>query len=149
MLCQLDDGSRGPVMRVRDGEDQGLDIALEQRADTHRTRLLGREDRRVGQAYRTELSGCLAEHDDDGVGRGIVCLLDTVVSPDDHRLVDDGDRGIGAFAALHRRSRLGQCLAHEELVVHGAMLADGLRPPVASIVRHPAATDPPPAGAVA
>ena len=32
-----------------------------------------------------------------------------------------------ALSALHRRPRLGQCLVHEELVVHAAMLADGLR----------------------
>ena len=37
---------------------------------------------------------------------------------------------IGALTALHRRPRLGQCLVHEELVVHAAMLADGLRPSV-------------------
>ena len=57
-------------------------------------------------------------------------LLDSVMGPHDHRLPDDSDRGIGALTALHRRPRLGQCLVHEELVVHAAMLADGLRPSV-------------------
>ena len=85
----------------------------------------------VASARRTapELAGGLAEHHDDGVGGRIVRLLDPIVGPDDHRLVDDGDRGVRALAALHRRPRLGQCLAHEELVVHAAMLADGLSRP--------------------
>ena len=57
------------------------------------------------------------------------------MGPHDHRLPDDGDRGVRALATLHRRPRLGQCLVHEELVVHAAMLADGLRP---SVMRRPA-----------
>ena len=126
-----------------------LDVALEQRADAHRAGLLGREDRRVGQADGTELSGRLAEHDDDGVGGRVVRLLDPIVRPDDHRLVDHRDRRVGALAALHRRPRLGQRLAHEELVVHGAMLADGSEPPVRPRCRSRTATVRPPAGAVA
>ena len=43
----------------------------------------------------------------------------------DHRLVDDGDRRVRALAARERGLRLGERLAHEQLVVHGPMLADG------------------------
>ena len=69
---------------------------------------------------RAELAGGLAKGDDDGVGGRVVRLLDAVVGPGDHRLVDDGDRGDRALAARQRRARLGQGLAHEELVVHAA-----------------------------
>ena len=60
------------------------------------------------------------------VGSFVSC--DPVVGPSDHRLVDDGDRSDGPLALGQRELRLGQCLAHEQLVVHGSMLADGPLP---------------------
>ena len=128
MLGQLDDGPGGAVAGVRDGEHERLDVALEQGADAHRARLLGREDRRVGEADGAELAGRLAQGDDDGVGGRVVRLLDPVVGTGDHRLVDDGDGGVRALAQGQRVARLGEGLAHEQLVVHAAMLADGFRP---------------------
>ena len=51
---------------------------------------------------------------------------------DDHRLVDDGDGRVRALAAFERQPRLREGLAHEQLVVHGPMLADGSRASVSA-----------------
>ena len=103
---------------------------------------MGREDRRVGEAHRAQLAGGLAQGHDDGMGGRVVGLLDPVVGPGDHRLVDDGDRGDGPLAAFEGEPGLGQCLAHEQLVVHGPMLADGPLPTVAGgAIRYRNATD--------
>ena len=137
------------VTQVRHGEDESLDIAFEKRSDTHRAGLLGGEDRRVGEADGAELAGGLAEHHDDGMGGRIVRLLDPIVGTDDHRLVDHGDGRIRALATLHGRPRLGQCLAHEELVVHGPMLADGLPARFGDLIGPEPQPSEPTAGAVA
>ena len=50
---------------------------------------------------------------------GSFVSLDAVVGPGDHRLVDDGDGGDRALARARAPARLGQRLAHEQLVVHG------------------------------
>ena len=46
-----------PSRVVRGGEDERLDVALEQRADAHRARLQGREDRRVGEPVACRACG--------------------------------------------------------------------------------------------
>ena len=104
MLGQLDDRAGGAVAVVGHGEDERLDVALEQGPDAHRARLLGREDRRVGEPDRTELAGGLAQGDDHGVGRRVVRLLDPVVGPDDHRLVDHGHGGVRSLARGRARA---------------------------------------------
>ena len=76
----------------------------------------------VAEIGGAELAGGLAQGDDDGVRGRVVRLADPVVGPGDHRVVDDGDRGDRALAALDRQPRLGQRLAHEQLVVHGPMI---------------------------
>src|SRR5436190_326914 len=124
MLSELDDGSRGAIVPVRDGEHERLDIALEERADAHRARLLGGEDGRVGEPDGPELSGGFAKYDDDGMGGRIVRLLDAVMGADDHRLVDHRDRGIRPLTVGESGPSLRQGLAHEQLVVHATMLAD-------------------------
>ncbi len=119
VLGELDHRSGGAVVRVRDGEDERLDVALEECPDTHRARLERREDRGTGQAVLAELPGRLAQRDDDRVGGGVVRLPDPIVGPRDHRLVDDGDRGDRALAQRQGILRLGERLPHEQLVVHG------------------------------
>jgi hypothetical protein len=65
----------------------------------------------------------------------------------DHRFVDDGDGGIRPLATGQRKLRLGEGLAHEQLVIHCRMLADvhprsashgALRNPPATRRAHPA-----------
>ena len=117
-----------PSCGVGDGEHERLDIALEERADAHRAGFLGGEDGRVREADGAELPGGLAKGDDDRVGRRVVRLEDPVMGADDHRLVDDGHRGVRPLAVREGGPCLGQRLAHEQLVVHDAMLADRFGP---------------------
>ena len=95
MLGELDDRAGGTVLVVRDRVDERLDVTLEEGPDAHRAGLAGGEDRGIGQSRGSELSSRLAEGDDDGVGGRVVRLLDAVVGSRDHRLVDDGDGGVG------------------------------------------------------
>ena len=74
----------------------------------------------LAEPVLAELPGGLAEGDDDGVGRRVVRLLDAVMGPGDHRLVDDGDRRDRALARGRCVARLRQGLAHEQLVVHAS-----------------------------
>ena len=138
-----------PSRSFGEREHQGLDVALEERADAHRAGLEGGEDRRIGEPGRAQLPRRLAERDDDRVGGRVVRLLDAVVGPGHHRLVDDGDGRDGPLPAGERELRLGERLAHEQLVVHGLdasrrvvrpsrrvrRIAAGRRNPRATIVR--------------
>ncbi len=103
MLGELDDGPRRAVAIVGHGVDQGLDVALEQRPDAHRAWLEDGEDRGVGQPVGTELPGGLAEGVDDRVGGRVVRLLHPVMGAGDHRIGDDGNRGVRALATGLRR----------------------------------------------
>ena len=103
MLRELEDGAGGSVHQVGHGEDERFDVALEQGPDAHRARLVGREDRGVGETLAAELAGGLSQGDDDGMGRRVGRLPDTVVRPGDHRLVDDCH---GCNGALVRGQRL-------------------------------------------
>src|SRR4051812_6255386 len=91
VLRELDDGTGRAVDRVRHRIDERLDVALEERADAHRAGFTGREDGRLAEAHRAELSGGLAERADHCVSRRIIRLLDAVVRPRDHRVVHDRD----------------------------------------------------------
>ncbi len=51
---------------------------------------------------------------------GSLQLLDSIVRPGDHRILDDRDRGDRPFAPGQRETRLCESLAHEQLVVHAA-----------------------------
>ena len=57
VLGELDDRAGGAVVRVRDGEDERLDVALEERPDAHRAGLERREDRGVWRAGPCRASG--------------------------------------------------------------------------------------------
>jgi hypothetical protein len=57
--------------------------------------------------------------------------MDTVPTARDHRFIDHGDGGDRAFARCQPELRFRERLAHEELVIHGSMLADDLTPTVA------------------
>jgi hypothetical protein len=83
-----------PSRVLATGVDERLDVALEQRPDAHRAGFLGREDRGIGESNRSELAGGLAKRDDDGMSCRVVRLLDAVMGPHDHRLIDHGDRRI-------------------------------------------------------
>ena len=92
MLGQLEDGAGGPIDLVRHGVDERLDVAREERSDAHRARFVGREDRRLAEPTSPELARCLADRDDDRMGRRVVRLLHPVVGSGHHRFVDDSDR---------------------------------------------------------
>ena len=68
--------------------------------DTHRARLMRREDRGVREATTAKPAGRFAQGDDDGVGGRVVRGLDSIVSSGDHGLIDDGDRGDRPLTAL-------------------------------------------------
>src|SRR5664279_4222038 len=72
VLSELDHGPGGALEGVRERIDEGLDIALEERADAHRAGFEGREDRDIAELGPAELSGGLAEGDDDRVSRGVI-----------------------------------------------------------------------------
>ena len=128
VLGELDDRAGSPEAVVRRREDERVDVACQQGADAHRAGLLRGEDRGIGEPGRTELAGRLAQGDDDGMGRRIVRLPDAVVGADDHRVVDDGHRGDRSLATGQGQLGFLQRLAHEQLVIHVAMLADGHQP---------------------
>ena len=75
MLRELEDRPAAPSRSIRARVDERLDIGFDERPDAHRTRLEGREDRRVGEARRAQPLRGLAECHDDRVGRGIVRLV--------------------------------------------------------------------------
>ncbi len=124
MLGKLDDRPGRSVVRVRHGEHEGLDITLKQGADTHRARFFGGEDRGVGKPDHAEFASRLAQRFNDGMRGRVVRFLDPIMSSHDHRLIDHRDGGIGSFAAGQRGLRLGQSFTHEQLVIHGWMLAE-------------------------
>jgi ATP-dependent phosphofructokinase / diphosphate-dependent phosphofructokinase len=129
VLSELENGACGAVALVRNRIHECLDITREQRSHTHRARFVGREDRGVGQTTAAESTSRLTQGTDDGMGGRVVGLLDPVMGSRDHRLVDDRHRRDRALATLERQLRLGERLAHEQLVVHGPMLADARRRP--------------------
>src|SRR6185436_9591213 len=118
MVRELELRAGSAVGRVRDREDELLDVRCEQRAHAHRARLHRREDGHVAQSLPTDLARRLAQRVDDGVGRRVVRLANPVVAASDQRLVEHGDRSVRPLATGDRGPGLGQCLAHVQLVVH-------------------------------
>jgi hypothetical protein len=128
VLGELDHRAGGPVGRARRREHERLDVAFEERSDAHGTRLEGGEDRRVGEPARAELSCGFAEGDDDGMRRRVARFLDSIVGPRHHRLVDDGHGRAGALPPGQRGPRLRERLAHEQFVVHEAIIPPARTP---------------------
>ena len=118
LLGQLDDGTRGAVGLVREGEDESLDIGREEGAHAHRARFDVHEERRVGEPLPTQASCSFAQGEEDGVCGRIVRLLDAIVGAGDHGIRDHGHGRVRALAARLRGPRFGQGLTHEQLVVH-------------------------------
>ena len=128
VLGELEDRAGRPV-RVFGRAKTRASTSLSRSAPTHMEQ--GSRVAKIVASARlaAQLAGRLAEGDDDRVGRRVVRLLDAVMGARDHRLVDDGDGRDRAARRGQRQLRLGEGLAHEQLVVHGPMLADGSGPP--------------------
>src|SRR6185503_9921058 len=118
VVRELDLRARRAVGRVRHRVHELLDIGGQQRAHAHRAGLHRREDGHVAESLSAYLPGRLAQRIDDGVRGGIVRLAHPVMAPRDHRLVEHRHRGMRSLATGDRGLRLGQGLAHVQLVVH-------------------------------